>query len=329
MGPTISIALTGDVMLGRGVNVALRQCGTAWPWGNLLSSLKGSDLTIINLECVIASGGRPWTRWGKVFHFRADPPAVSSLVLAGIDGLVLANNHVLDYEEEALLEMLDLLDRNKIAHAGAGRNLVQARRPALLEAQGLRVGLVSFTDNEPGWAATETTPGTSWIDISLEKSSLEPVRDCIAQARAAGADLVIFSIHWGPNLVERPSARFRRFAHAVIDAGADVYHGHSAHVFQGIEIYRGRPIIYDAGDFVDDYAVDPRLRNDRGLLFRLQVAGKMVERIELVPVFISDCQVNLAAGEDKAAIADRIRSLSAELGTTIRQSGDRLWVDCS
>jgi poly-gamma-glutamate synthesis protein (capsule biosynthesis protein) len=328
MSRTVSIALTGDVMLGRGVNMALRQDGAAWPWGDLLPLLKGSDLSIINLECVIASSGRPWSRWRKVFHFRADPLAVKSLLLAGIDGVVLANNHVLDYEEEAFLEMLDLLDRHHIARVGAGRNIDEARKPVLLEAQGLRVGLVSFTDNEPGWVATKHTPGTNWIEISLEESSLKPVRDCIAQARTEGADLVIFSIHWGPNMVERPSALFRKFAHAVIDAGADVYHGHSAHVFQGIEIYRGRPIIYDAGDFVDDYAVDPRLRNDRGLLFLLQVAEKRVEQIELIPLRISDCQANLATGADKDAIADRIREHSTEMGTEVRPGGERLRIDC-
>jgi poly-gamma-glutamate synthesis protein (capsule biosynthesis protein) len=328
MSRTISIALAGDVMLGRGVNMALRQDGAAWPWGNVLPFLKESDLSIINLECVIASSGRPWSRWRKVFHFRADPVAVRSLLLAGIDGVVLANNHVLDYEEEAFLEMLDLLDRHNIAHVGAGRNIDEARRPVLLDTQGLRVGLVSFTDNEPGWIATEFTPGTNWIDISLKESSLKPVRDCIDQARTGGADLVIFSIHWGPNMVERPSALFRKFAHAVIDAGADVYHGHSAHVFQGIEIYQGRPMIYDAGDFVDDYAVDPRLRNDRGLLFLLQVAEKRVQQIELIPVRISDCQVNLATGEDKEAIADRIRDLSTEMGTKIMPGKERLWIDC-
>ncbi|MCI0338786.1 MAG: CapA family protein [Acidobacteria bacterium] len=254
--------------------------------------------------------------------------AVSSLLLAGIDGVVLANNHVLDYEEEAFLEMLDLLDRHNIAHAGAGRNIDEARRPALLEAQGMHLGLLSFTDNEPGWVATKLTPGTNWIEISLKESSLEPVRDSIAQARAGGADLVIFSIHCGPNMVERPSALFRKFAHAVIDAGADVYHGHSAHVFQGIEIYQGRPIIYDAGDFVDYYAVDPRLRNDRGLLFRLYVTEKIVQQIELIPVQISDCQVNLATGEGKEAIADRIRALSTEMGTRVWQNGEQLWIDC-
>jgi len=308
--------------------MALRELGAAYPWGNMVPCLSGADLAIINLECVVARSGRPWSRWFKPFHFRADPEAISSLKLAGIDCAVLANNHVLDYEQEAFLEMLDRLKQSGIAFAGAGRNLEEAMRPALLEACGLRIAVVAFTDNEPGWAAGPTTAGTNWISVSLQEESLKPVRESIARARAEGADLVIFSIHWGPNMVARPPALFREFAHAVMEAGADVYHGHSAHVFQGIELYAGRPIIYDAGDFVDDYAVDPELRNDWGLLFRLQVVDGVSRQIELVPVVIAECQVNLATGSEMEAIVQRTRTLSAEMGTTVHREGERLWIDC-
>jgi poly-gamma-glutamate synthesis protein (capsule biosynthesis protein) len=105
--------------------------------------------------------------------------------------------------------------------------------------------------------------------------------------------------------------------------------GHSAHIFQGIEIYRGRPIIYDAGDFVDDYAVDPTLRNDWGLLFRVYVAEATVRRIELDPVLIEHCQVNLARGATHQAIAERIGALSAEMGAQVHRDGDRLWIECA
>jgi poly-gamma-glutamate capsule biosynthesis protein CapA/YwtB (metallophosphatase superfamily) len=331
MEPTVerTLALAGDVMLGRLANDVLLRCGPAYPWGNTLPALQAADLAIVNLECVIARGGHPWTRWPKVFHFRADPVALTALRLAGIDGVTLANNHVLDYEEEALLEMLDLLEQSGMAYTGAGRCDEEARRPALLEARGLRVGVVAFTDNEPGWAATPVAPGTNWIPITLEEPSLAPVREGISRARAEGAGFVIVSLHWGPNMVQRPSPLFRAFAHAVIDAGADLLFGHSAHIFQGIEVYQGRPIIYDAGDFVDDYAVDPTLRNDWGLLFRAHTGETAVRRIELDPVLIANCQVNLATGATHQAIAERIQALSAEMGTQVHRAGDRLWIECA
>lgn len=318
-------------MLGREVDKILQSRGPLHPWGNTLPLLQKADLTIVNLECVIAAGGRPFERWRKVFHFRAGRYAIDSLKLAGIDCVTLANNHVLDFEVEALLEMLELLENSGIAYTGAGRSLQECRRPALLEARGAKVAVLAFTDNEPGWAATPSTPGTNWIPVTLEEASLEPVRQAILAARASGAELVIFTMHWGPNMVERPPAHFRQFARAVVNLGADVYFGHSAHIFQGIEIFNRRPIIYDAGDFVDDYAVDPYLRNDRGLLFLLHwgAAPAMELEVELVPVRIQDCQTNLAIGRERVAIEQRIQILSAELGTQLIRKGDRFWASCS
>jgi poly-gamma-glutamate synthesis protein (capsule biosynthesis protein) len=150
------------------------------------------------------------------------------------------------------------------------------------------------------------------------------VEEAIGAAREAGARTVVFSNHWGPNMVERPREVFRRFARAVVDRGADVYYGHSAHVFQGVEIYRGKPILYDTGDFIDDYAVDPRLRNDRSFLFCVSVEDGDLERLELWPVSLPYARVELARGDERRAIVDRMVSLSAELGTSLFRGEDRL-----
>jgi poly-gamma-glutamate synthesis protein (capsule biosynthesis protein) len=314
-------------MLGRGVNSYLLRRGPSYPWGDTLPVLKSADFTIVNLESVIARDGQPWARWPKVFHFRADPVAITSLEMAGIDCVALANNHVLDFEEEALKEMLSLLDKSGIRHAGAGLNLDDARRPVLLQNEKLKLAVVAFTDNEPGWAATAKKIGINYLEISTTEESLNLVRQSINQSRTSGADLVMFTVHWGPNMVERPSLLFQQFAHAVIDAGVDIFHGHSSHIFQGIEIYKSKTIIYDAGDFVDDYAVDPTLRNDRGLMYRLSVADKKVKEIELLPVFISRCQVNLAIAAQREKIVERISALSAEMGTDVRSTDRQLWID--
>ena len=304
-------------MLGRLMNDVLQDRGPRYPWGNTLPLLREADLTLMNLECVIATVGQPWSRWPKVFHFRSGPIALEALREAGTDFVSLANNHVLDYEEEALLEMLGRLDAAGIAHAGAGRNLEEATRPALMEAGGLRIAILAYTDNEPGWAATEDRPGTNYLPTSTARGILDRVGRDIAEARRQAADLVVVSNHWGPNMRERPTGRFRGFAHAILDAGADLYWGHSAHLFQGVESYRGKPIFYDAGDFVDDYAVDPLLRNDRSALIRCTVGSSGAERVQLLPVLIEDFQVNLATGAEFEAIAAHLQALSAELGTSI------------
>ena len=316
-GETV-LAFTGDVMLGRLVNEMIGHMGHYYVWGDTLPLLKRADLRLINLECVIAEDGKPWDRSPKVFFFRADPHAIDVLKAAGIDYVSLANNHTLDFGDEAMLEMLKRLDEAGIAHAGAGRNLQDASKPAVLEAGGLRIGVVSFTNNEPAFAAAESSPGTNYIPITLADRVVRKVRAAVDNARAL-ADIVVFSIHWGPNMRQRPTQRFREFAHAVIEMGADIFHGHSAHIFQGIEIYRGKLIMYDTGDFIDDYYVGPGETNDQQLLFLVTIAGRRIRRVEMVPVEISMCRVNIAGEDVQKEISKRFTSLSAEFGTEIEK----------
>ena len=320
----VTVALVGDVMLGRGVNEALREVRPEEPWGNALPVLEEADLRIVNLECAVTEHRRPWTRTSKVFHFRADPASVEVLRAARIDACSLANNHTLDFEERGLLDTLAHLGTAGVRYAGAGRNREEAERPALLAAGGERVALVAFTDNEPPFAAGPGKPGTNYLPVSLNPEVLRRVEAAVAAARQAGAETVVFSNHWGPNMVERPSDLFRRFARAVVDRGADVYYGHSAHIFQGVEIYHGKPILYDTGDFIDDYAVDPRLRNDRSFLFRVCVEGGEFRRLELFPVTLPYARVDLARGDEREAILDRMEDLSAEMGTAFARHEDRL-----
>lgn len=317
-GETVTLVLTGDVMLGRLVNEVLHVEPPTYPWGDLLPFLRNADLTVINLECVIARGGRPWP--GKVFHFRADPEvAIPALQVAGIDAICLANNHVMDFHAEAALEMLAYLQRAGIAYAGFGPDLAAASRPAILRAGRLTIGLVAFTDNEPEWAAGPNRPGVNYIPIIPDEPRRHQVATAIQAARQAGADFVIASFHWGPNMRLEPSPDFVAFAHMVMDAGADLFHGHSAHVFQGIEIYHGKPIFYDCGDFVDDYAVDPVLRNDWALLYQVTVSRQGVEAITLIPALISRCQVNRAHGRTFDVIADRLADLSRRFHTAVER----------
>jgi poly-gamma-glutamate capsule biosynthesis protein CapA/YwtB (metallophosphatase superfamily) len=317
----ITLALTGDVMLGRGVNETLRSVRPEEPWGDVLPLLGSADLRIINLECAITQHRRPWSRTPKVFHFRADPVAVEVLRAARVDACSLANNHTLDFEKQGLLDTLAHLETAGIRYVGAGRHLEEAARPVLLERG---VALLAFTDNEPPFAAGPDKPGTNYLPISLEVEVLRRVEEAVEAARGAGATTIVFSNHWGPNMVERPRGIFRRFARAVVDRGVDVYYGHSAHVFQGVEIYGGKPILYDTGDFIDDYAVDPHLRNDRSFLFRLSVEGGDLKRLELFPVSLPYARVELARGTEREATLDRMVGLSAEMGTTFERRENRL-----
>jgi poly-gamma-glutamate capsule biosynthesis protein CapA/YwtB (metallophosphatase superfamily) len=322
----ITLALVGDVMLGRKVNEALRTVSPEQPWGDVLPLLISADLRIVNLECAITDHKQPWTRTPKVFHFRADSSAIEVLKAARVDVCSLANNHTLDFEERGLLDTMEHLQGAGIWYAGAGRDREEAARPALLAARRAdrtsRVALLAFTDNEPPFAAGSDRPGTNYLPVSLESHVLRRVEAAVTAAREAGAETVVFSNHWGPNMVQRPSALFRQFARAVMDRGVDVYYGHSAHIFQGVEIYGGKPILYDMGDFIDDYAVHPKLRNDWSFLFKVSLEGSEFQRLELFPVTLHYTRVQLAKGKEREAILDRMERLSGEMGTAfVRREG--------
>lgn len=322
----ITLALGGDVMLGRLVNGAILNEGPLHPWGDVLPLVRDADLALVNLECTIAEGGEPF-RPRRVFYFKAHPKAIETLTLAGIDYVTLANNHAMDFQGPALLETIGRLDEHGIAHAGAGVNSAEAAQHVLLEAEGITIGVVAFADHFAEYAATESGPGINFLPISLGERHFGRVRESIEAARAAGADLVVFSIHWGPNFRQTPPQEFQDFAHAVMDAGADILHGHSAHIFQGIEIYRGKPILYDTGDLIDDYYVDPIHRNDQQLLFLVRASSEGVEWIELFPVVITYMQVNRATGAKFDEIGERIAELSRAMGTEVRREADRLVID--
>jgi poly-gamma-glutamate capsule biosynthesis protein CapA/YwtB (metallophosphatase superfamily) len=329
----ITLALTGDVMLGRGVAESLdHRMRPEEPWGDVRPLLDDADLRIINLECAVTDNEQPWTRTPKVFHFRAPPSAIETLRTARIDACSLANNHTMDFEEQGLLDTLEHLDAAGIRHAGAGRNREEAADTAVLAVPSdptRRVALLAFTDNEPPFAAGADWPGTNYLPVSLQPDVLLRVEKAVATLREMGVETVIVSNHWGPNMVRRPRELFRRFARAVIDRGADIFYGHSAHVFQGVEIYRGKPIIYDTGDFIDDYAVDPRMRNDWSFLFRVSLEEGGFQRLELTPVKLSYARVDLAKGGEREKILDRMERLSAEMGTVFARHAGTLVLEIS
>jgi poly-gamma-glutamate synthesis protein (capsule biosynthesis protein) len=325
----ITLALTGDVMLGRGVAEAVdrRLVRSEELWGDVRPLLDSADLRIINLECPLTDHEQRWTRTLKRPHFRAPPSAIETLLAARIDACSLANNHTVDFEERGLLDTIEHLDDAGIRHAGAGRDREEAAAPAVLSVRGERVGLLAFTDNMPPFAAGDDHPGTNYLPVSSEPEVLRRVEVAVSSLREMGADTIIFSNHWGPNRVLRPKGHFRSFAHAVMDRDVDVYYGHSAHVFQGVELYRGKPILYDTGDFIDDYPIHPELRNDWSFLFLVSVEGGSFARLELIPVKLRYARVGLAGGEEREEILQRMEGLSAEMGTAFSRREGSLVIE--
>ncbi|ARS91768.1 CapA family protein [Natrarchaeobaculum aegyptiacum] len=321
------IGFTGDVMLGRVVDDRQRRRPVDAVWGSTLERLQHLDGLVSNLECVLSTRGTPWQRTYRPFHFRADPDwAVPALERAGVDVCALANNHVLDYETVALRDTLEHLDEAGIAHAGAGETIDEALEPARFAAGDVDVAVVSLTDNTPEYAADEDSPGTAWIPVDVEdETTRERVETALERARETNPDLLVASLHWGPNMVTEPPESFREFARYLVDHGVGFVHGHSAHVFHGLEVYDGVPIVYDAGDFVDDYRVDPELRNDRSFLFVLSTSADGAhEDLRLYPTEIDDCAVHEASPGAAEWARDRMRQLSEPFGTTFERDDEAL-----
>jgi poly-gamma-glutamate capsule biosynthesis protein CapA/YwtB (metallophosphatase superfamily) len=318
MGTGITLALAGDTMLGRGVGARLRDD----PHAELLAPevvaiAAEADRFVLNLECCISDRGALWPDPAKPFFFRAPPVAAERLAEAGVDAVTLANNHALDFGPEALLDTLEHLYGAGILSVGAGVDRLAARAYAHIGTAQFCVRLVGVTDHPREFAATEERPGVAWAD--LRDGTLPP---WLAEGAAPGddADAVVVLPHWGPNMNARPLPEVRRAAVGLVQAGATLVAGTSAHVFQA---GAGR-VLFDLGDFVDDYRADRELRNDLGLLWLVRLGEEGPRRIEAVPLRLGYCRTALAQDDDARWVARRLADLCAAEGTEVREQDARL-----
>ncbi|MGW3655369.1 CapA family protein [Streptomyces sp. NPDC005151] len=323
----LTMALAGDTMLGRGVAEGLRRSPVPQTLvsAGVREAIAEADLFVLNLECCVSDRGHRWPDPRKAFFFRAPSAAAKVLAELGVNCVTLANNHALDYGFDAMADTRTLLAGAGVHAVGAGANAGAAREFAVLEAGGVRLAVVGVTDHPEEYAAGEDSPGVAWADLHAGVPGW--LTESVARA-AAAADVVLVTPHWGPNMTSRPPRRVSAAAPELLAAGATLVAGHSAHVFHGI----ADRILYDLGDFVDDYAVDPVLRNDLGLLFLVTLDGPdaahlVPAQVEAVPLALDYCHTRLALGEDREWIRERFTTACAEFGTTVADRTGRLTVD--
>ena len=281
----VKIGLVGDVMIGRSVNDLLKSNPKHDIWGTILPVMQQQDLVIANLETAVTNHEEAEP---KVFNFKTDSSNLALLKKANIKLVNLANNHTLDYGLVGFRDTLTNLEKFGINHVGAGLNAEQARAPYKFQIKGVKFALFGFTDNEPSWKATADKPGTNYISVGDEQA-IDDIK-----AISPEVDVTIVTLHWGPNMREYPSANFIDYAHRLVDAGADIIAGHSAHILQGIEVYKSKLIIYDMGDFIDDYMIDRGLRNDLAAFFSVTIKDKKVVSLNIYPTVIQKMVVNKA-----------------------------------
>ncbi|MFI6007472.1 CapA family protein [Streptomyces sp. NPDC051243] len=365
-GGTVTLFVCGDVMLGRGVDQILARPGDpalregyvtdarsyvsmaeavsgaipapvdpSWPWGEALGLLEASapDVRIVNLETSVT--GSDTFEPGKAVHYRMHPANLPALTVARPDVTVLANNHVQDFGRAGLEETLDVLHGAGLRTAGAGRSAEEAYAPVAVPLpHGGRLLVfalgVSNSGIPAGWAARADRPGVAYVPELSPATAAAAVRH-IRQVKRAG-DIVVVSVHWGSNwgyLVPRDQ---RRFAHALVDGGADVVHGHSSHHPRPVEVYRNRLILHGCGDFVDDYEGIPgyeAYRDDLRIAYFVTVAADTgaLTGLRMSPLLARRMRLEPAPPEDRAwlqATLDRISygahlALDAEGALTLTQ----------
>ncbi len=336
---TLSLALAGDVMLGRGIDqilphpcdpvlyepdlrsaadyVALAEAANgpiprpvdfAYAWGDALAEIaaRRPDCRLVNLETAVTRAAAPVP---KAINYRMSPENFPAVAAAGIDCCTLANNHLLDWGNRGLVDTLAALRRSGVQGVGAGENLAAAAAPAAIPLPGggrllvFAYGLPTSGVPEE-WAATETDPGVNFLP-DLSRASRRRVVNDVRAARQPG-DIVLLSVHWGSNWGYGISSRQTRFAHRLIDRGVvDILHGHSSHHPRPIEVYRGRLILYGCGDLLNDYEGIKDYENFRGDLALLYFAA--VDRssgglaaLTMVPYQIRKFRLNRAGPADAA-----------------------------
>jgi poly-gamma-glutamate capsule biosynthesis protein CapA/YwtB (metallophosphatase superfamily) len=360
----LTLALCGDVMLGRGVDQILPHPGdpslqeryvgdareyvrlaeaangpiplprdAAWPWGDALDVLDAAapQARVINLETAVTQC--PDAMPGKPIHYRMNPANLPCLTVVRPDCCVLANNHVLDFGRGGLAETMEALDGCGLQAAGAGRDADEAWRPAVIPTAAGRVLVLAFGVASSGipasWAATRSRSGLAFVP-ELSAAQAEIVVGRVRQQKRPG-DVVIASVHWGPNWGYDVGPDERRFAHALIDGGVDLVHGHSSHHPRPIEVYRQRLVLYGCGDLVNDYegiGGHARYRSDLRLLYLASIRpgiGELV-RLRMTPLQALRMRLRRARREDSQWLRTVLDRRSRDLGARVEMDDHRTLV---
>jgi len=241
----VTLLFAGDIYLSNHVLNAYDRAGgiSGVLDEGLRAEIAGADLFIANQEFPFSDRGTPAP--DKQFTFRLPTSRIRVLQEIGPDVVTLANNHTLDYGQEALLDTCMVLDEAGIVRIGAGSNLEEAKKAEILEVKGKKIGFLAASRVYPGasWAAAPGRPGMmSTYDPAMLLAEIRALRPL--------CDYLVVYVHWGIERNTTPEAYQKTMGRQYIDAGADLVVGSHPHVLQGIEYYKGKPILYSLGNFV-------------------------------------------------------------------------------
>ncbi|MDP4181561.1 MAG: CapA family protein [Bacillota bacterium] len=320
----LKIIAVGDILLGRGVGARLekQKKGYLYPFEKVKPILKQGDVIFGNLEESITNSNKSLDERGKIV-LKNSSKAFEGIKDAGFNLLNLANNHIMDYYDKGLIDTINLLNKNGIAHAGAGKNLDEARKMAIIEKNNLKIGLLSYTDMSDilyrGNPYIRFKAGSN--NSGVAPRELKYIMDDIKNNKS-GVDLLIVSLHWGKEESFDILPEQVQFAHTLLDAGADLILGHHPHQFQGIEIYNGKPIVYSMGNFIFDQN-DPE--NQESFILNMGFNKNKLINFSLTPVkTINKIQVAPQKGDGANEMLLREDELCKKLGSNCYLEDDKV-----
>jgi poly-gamma-glutamate synthesis protein (capsule biosynthesis protein) len=312
--PSLRFIAVGDIMLGRGVGMRLRKNGGyESAFSGVSSILRQGDVVFANLESPLTNSTHGLDSKRKIV-LKGKPEAVGALTSAGINLVSIANNHMMDYYETGLFDTMSVLSANHILFAGGGKDIEEARKPAILEKNGLKIGMVASSD-----MAELVFAGEPYLKYAAEKKKsgilprkYETIREDIQKLRSQ-VDLVVVSLHWGVEDSFKVTQEQKDFARKLIDDGADIILGHHPHQFQGIEVYKGKPILYSMGNFLFD---QNEAENMESFIVDMHYKGRELTGLSAIPVRILDkSRVEVQTGEKASNLLAREAGLCEELGS--------------
>lgn len=238
----ISILVTGDYYAGHRIDDLIEQEKYDEIYNDFLPLIRSSDIAITNLESPLTAHNIPIKKTGPAI--KALKKTMEALKYAGFNLLTLANNHIMDFGRQGLVDTLELCDKNKMDYVGAGINLKEASQIFYKEIKGKKLAFINMAENE--WSTTQgAEPGAN---------PLKPIANfySIGEARSK-ADFVFVVVHGGHEMYTLPSPRMKETYRFFVDAGASAVIGHHTHCFSGYEIYNESPIFYSLGNFIFDW----------------------------------------------------------------------------
>jgi len=301
----VKLAAVGDIALTHSLNELLIRNSSKYPFENIKGTFNNHDIVIGNLEAPISSRGKTFP---LKCSLRTNPEYVDAIKTSGINVVSMANNHILDYGEEAFYDTIEILEKNDIGFNGAGINLYQARKPHIETIKGMVFGFLSYCDVEiqsPFYADLNTC-GIAALNLVHIEEDIKKLKNKV--------DMVIISLHWGIENFRFPTPEQVKIAHKIIELGCDILLGHHPHVLQGYEKYNHGYIFYSLGNFIFPNiewawvnkfgkkirsSVNLTKFNQRSIILSFEIIKKKIKNINFISAQIGDDFITVVDKKDK------------------------------